>query len=398
MPGRAAIAWTIAVGCLAAISASLLIRIVNGDMPPPLDVLTYVGLPLSFGSVGALLTVRVPANPIGPLFLVALVGLTALVLAEALTLRAIVVGAAPWVSALGALVAGLLFIPSIIVALVSVPLRFPDGRLLSRRWGWVELAAWVTVIGAELKAIFAPGEITFDMAPAGSPPLVNPFGSPVLATVTEPLATIALVASIPLLAATGWSLVIRYRRGDDIARHQIRWLAAVVLLAAVAFTMSFATPGIVQQAAEFVAILTLIAIPLAIGIAVVRYHLYEIDRLISRGISYGIVTVLLVAAYGTSVLLLTGPLGMLFGDNAVAVAISTLVVAGLFQPIRARVQRMVDRRFDRARIDADRTASAFADRLRDQVDMDAVRFDLAATVDGAMRPAAVGLWLRHAGR
>ncbi len=140
--------------------------------------------------------------------------------------------------------------------------------------------------------------------------------------------------------------------------------------------------------------LALNAIPLAIGIAIVRYRLYDIDRLISRGISYGLVTVVLLATYVAAVLILQGPLGTLFGTQTVTVAISTLVIAGLFQPVRSRIHRAVDRRFDRARVDTERTAAAFSDRLRDQVDIDAVVGDLAATASGAVRPARINVWLR----
>ena len=137
---------------------------------------------------------------------------------------------------------------------------------------------------------------------------------------------------------------------------------------------------------------------MAIGIAIVRYRLYEIDRLISRGISYAIVSVLLVAAYAISVLVLQGPLGGLVGEDTITVAVSTLIVASLFQPIRRRVQRVVDRRFDRARVDGERTIDAFGERLRDEVDIDALVRDLGLTIDQAVRPARQGLWLRDDGR
>ncbi len=168
----------------------------------------------------------------------------------------------------------------------------------------------------------------------------------------------------------------------------------VSLVAVVAFGISFFVPPEAAALVQGFGILALNAIPLAIGIAVVRYRLYDIDRLISRGISYGLVTVVLLATYVAVVLILQGPLGTMFGTQTVTVAISTLVIAGLFQPVRSRIHRAVDRRFDRARVDTERTAAAFSDRLRDQVDIDAVVGDLAATASGAVRPARINVWLR----
>jgi len=191
------------------------------------------------------------------------------------------------------------------------------------------------------------------------------------------------------------SVVIRYRRSDGTGRAQIRWLAATTAVALLAYGISFFAPPAIDPVLEVIGLLSLNAIPLAIGIAVVRYRLYEIDRLISRGISYGMVTVVLLGTYVVIVLVLQGPLGAWFGTQTVTVAISTLVVAGLFQPVRSRIQRAVDRRFDRARFDTERTAAAFSDRLRDEVDIDAVIGDLATTASGAVRPASVTVWLRE---
>ena len=132
----------------------------------------------------------------------------------------------------------------------------------------------------------------------------------------------------------------------------------------------------------------------SVGIAMLRYRLYEIDRIVSRTIAYGVLTVILVAAYGSAILVLQGPLRAVLGGDTISVALSTLVVAALFQPIRRRVQHAVDRRFDRARFDAELTAAAFAERLRDQVDIAAVVSDLDRTVRSSLKPATAILWLR----
>jgi len=132
----------------------------------------------------------------------------------------------------------------------------------------------------------------------------------------------------------------------------------------------------------------------ATAVAILRYRLYEIDRIVSRTIAYGLLTVILVAAYWGAILLLQGPLRTVLGGDTISVALSTLVVAALVQPIRRRVQHAVDRRFDRARFDAESTAAAFAERLRDQVDIAAVVSDLDLTVQSSLKPATIGLWLR----
>jgi hypothetical protein len=138
-------------------------------------------------------------------------------------------------------------------------------------------------------------------------------------------------------------------------------------------------------------------IPIAIAIAILRYRLFEIDRIISRTVSYAIVTLTLAIVFFAAAVGLQAVLAPLTRDETIAVAASTLVVAALFQPLRRRIQRVVDRRFNRARYDAQQMADAFALRLRDEVDIDAVASDLATTVDDSVRPATIGLWLRAAG-
>ena len=287
------------------------------------------------------------------------------------------------------LLAEMLFIPSLVLVLVGVPLLFPDGRFLSPRWRWVAIAAaspspWRRSASCSRRPNWpeSPGFETRSSSRAR-------WGSSGRSRQLETL------VGVPLFFLAVWSLVLRYRRSDDVARHQIRWLAAASAVAVVAFGISFVVPEDVALLFQNFGIIALNAIPLAIGVAIVRYRLYDIDRLISRGISYGLVTIVLLATYVAVVLILQGPLGTMFGTQTVTVAISTLVIAGLFQPVRSRIHRAVDRRFDRARVDTERTAAAFSDRLREQVDIDAVVGDLAATASGAVRPAHIDVWLRE---
>ncbi len=157
-------------------------------------------------------------------------------------------------------------------------------------------------------------------------------------------------------------------------------------------------PGTFNEVADLAVGFAFAFFPIAIGIAILRYRLFEIDRLVSRTIAYGVISAILVSVYGSVILLLQGPLGSVTGGDTIPVAISTLVAAALFQPLRRRVQSVVDRRFDRARFDSEQTSAAFAERLRGDVDIESVTRDLGATVQGALRPTRQGLWIRAAER
>jgi hypothetical protein len=200
------------------------------------------------------------------------------------------------------------------------------------------------------------------------------------------------VAGAVLIAAAGLaalvSLAFRYRRAGTTERAQLKWLiyAAAVIVVALLAQIPIASSNL-QNAISIGAVAL---VPVAIGIAVLRYRLYDIDRVISRTVAYALVTGLLVGIYAGLVLLATGVLGL---HTSVAVAAATLVAAALFNPVRRRVQRAVDRRFNRARYDADKTVAAFAARLKDAANLDAVRDDLAVVVHQALEPAHVSLWV-----
>jgi len=354
-----------------------------------IGVAAYIAIPLSFGGIGAFLSTRVPSNPIGPILLLAAIGFGALVaMFTWLPVAVVLPTTDPLPVALG-LLGNLLFLPGLVLILVGVPLLFPDGRFLSPRWRWVAIAIAAIVIVAEIRTIFEKEELL------QVPGLRNPFYAADWAETLARVDGLETLVGLPLFGLAVWSLVLRYRQSDDVGRHQIRWLAAASAFAAAAYGISFVAPDDLKPLFEDMGTIALNTIPIAIGVAIARYRLYEIDRLISRGISYAVVSIVLLATYATTVLLLQGPIGRLFGTQTVTVAVSTLICAALFQPVRLRVQRAVDRRFDRTRVDAQRTTAAFSDRLRDEVDIDAVLADLAATARGAVSPASMQLWLRE---
>lgn len=298
----------------------------------------------------------------------------------------------------GSLVANAIFVlgPATIPAayaliLPALALVFPSGRLPGARWRLpVAVATAALAIAAGIRFL-TPGPI------AGTPS-ENPFGVAAmpagLPAVADALTAVGL-ALFTLLAVP--AVILRYRRGDPLERQQLRWFAAAVLLAAIPVGVAPNVGGIAGPIWILAAAVGLLLVPVSVGIAVTRYRLYEIDRLISRGVSWALLTGALVGIYGLAILVLQGLLAGVTQGSTLAVAASTLAAAALFQPLRRRIQHLVDRRFDRARYDAERTASAFAERLRDQVDLDSVARDLRTTVAEAMTPRAATLWLRTRG-
>jgi hypothetical protein len=345
--------------------------------------------------VGALLTVRVEQNPIGPLLL-ASGSLTATTIA--LGTWAIVVaptGAVPTeVLALAGILNDLGFTIAIAILLIFVPLIFPDGRLLSSRWRWI-VAMVVSALGAvALTTLLKPGTLA-------AIDLENPFGVPGLEPLLAALDAYANVSAIIGFIAAVLAVVIRFRRGASVERQQLKWLIAVAGVAAVAFPIAFVVPSpAIADAALLVGFIPLFAMPLAIGVAILRYRLYDLDQIISRTIAWAVISGVLLGAFVVLVVGLQAALSGFTGGETLAVAMSTLGACALFQPVRARVQRAVDRRFDRARYDAQRTAQAFAERLRDDVDLDALASELRQTASSAIRPASAAIWLadRRPGR
>jgi hypothetical protein len=286
----------------------------------------------------------------------------------------------------------------LIVVLFVITLTFPTGRLPIGRWGQLARFALALVVLLAVLSAFAP-TISVNIPSSSSG-----------VTVANPLAVfpgwsgwIVLSAGPPITlfftAAGVASMFVRLRRARGVERAQLRWLVWSMAFIVVGFIVGLVGDSIFVNglggAVWLPAIVAFCLPPVAIGIAILRYRLYEIDRIISRTISYGVVTLVLASLFVIVVLAAQAVLGPLTGSSTIAVAGSTLLVATLFQPIRRRVQRLVDRRFNRNRYDADRTVAAFAGRLRDEVDLEALRAEILATVSEAVEPSAVSLWLRE---
>ena len=330
----------------------------------------------AFATVGALLAWKRPENPIG--WLLSAIGLVTAVAVSGLFLahfpRTLTLAA--WLGFLYLLGFGLC---------VFVVLLFPTGHLPSRRWRPVAWAAGAGVAGWALGNTFAPTIITV------TPTMRNPVGVTGLAGDIFKLMAFGgggLIAAAGLAAIA--SLAFRYRRAGTTERAQLKWLvyaAAVIVVAEVA-----AIPIASNSLQNAISSGALALVPVAIGIAVLRYRLYDIDRVISRTVAYAIVTGLLVGIYAGLVLLATKVLGV---HTPVAVAAATLAAAALFNPVRRRVQHRVDRRFNRTRYDAEATVAAFEARLKDAVNLDSVTDDLAGVVEKALEPAHVSVWINE---
>jgi hypothetical protein len=287
-----------------------------------------------------------------------------------------------------AVVLGPLWAPALLLFPVVI-LLFPDGRLAARRWRWV-LRAYVVAGALASAAVFAPAVTAVarhDVRIDAAGNLIStgrPHGG--LLAVAAPLGLgLILVIVLSFVAHQ----VFSWRRATGERRQQLKWLAtgAAVTLVVVAASLGFSSTSVVGEILG----IGLAALPVGIGVGILKYRLYEIDRIISRTLAYAIVTGLLVGVYAGLVLLATQVLRF---HSSVAVAMSTLAAAALFNPLRRRVQHAVDRRFNRARYDADQTVTAFAARLKDAVDLDSVRDDLAAVVENALEPAHVSVWIR----
>jgi len=343
----------------------------------------FVALP----SVGAILAIRRSGNPIGWLFLVTGVGFIMGIFTTEYVNRATIAGMSlpgvvlvDWIGAWAGQV-------SITLAVVWIPLLFPDGHLPGPRWRPVAWAAAVLIVaGTVAQAIVPDASLGYGGRLANPVAVGGPIGG---------IASILVGLYFPVLAVLGLlslaSLFVRFRRSRDAERQQLKWFLYAVgsLMAAIVAAVATKT-----DLAWYAVQLGLASLPVAAGIAILRYRLYEIDRLVSRSIAYAAVTGALIVVYVAVNLALTTVFSSVTGSNSIAVAASTLVVAALFTPVRRRVQRVVDRRFDRARYDAERTTLAFSERLRDQVDLAAVTADLDDTIRASIAPARVGVWLR----
>ena len=283
-------------------------------------------------------------------------------------------------------------------------LLYPDGHLPSPRWRPVAWLSAVTTVAVFLVVDLSPGRLEESPVPTLSNPLVLESARPLftaLLAIVPPLLPLCIVACAV-------ALVRRFRRSVGIERLQLKWLATAGALVAVLYLLAMGTSALTQvatgqapgwvSALQSASLLAFILLPAAIGTAILRYRLYDIDVVINRTLVYGSLTATLAGVYLGSVLLLQLVLSPLTDQSDLAVAGSTLAVAALFRPARARIQSLVDRRFYRNRYDAARTLEAFSGQLRHELDLEAVGTGLRTAVRDTVQPSHVSLWLRPEAR
>jgi hypothetical protein len=387
----ALIGVALSLATVAFIMAVNVVFLVHGQV----GSILFSGIPtlliLDMSLVGGLLTIRRPGNAIGPILLIAGL-LIAVTFASGyyLNLDAFA-GDLPFVVPV-AWVSDWTILPAIGLMIVFLPLLFPTGHLPGPRWRILARVAVVAIILGTIQAATTPGLLTN----AGS--IVNPVQvpEPILDWITAAGVVSNLIAPPAFLLALA-SVIVRFRRARGVEREQLKWFLFVASIAAASLGLSIVSTGPISDIGWVVGLLAMGCLPLAIGIAIMRYRLYEIDRVASRTLSYAVVTTVLVAVFAGLNLALEALLASLTQAGTLAVAASTLAVFALFQPLRRRVQSIVDHRFDRERYEADRIMSAFAGRLRDQVDTDRVRLDIDRVLAQTVAPSSTGLWLRGEG-
>ena len=363
----------------------------------PFTLLFY----LSYALVGAYVAARRPRNPVGWLLIAIAFGFIATTTTPDWNVAALSRGEASFRDAftawLGAWSGSATF-----VGYLALTIIFPSGHLPSQgRRTSIALLAIATAMVCLVA--FAP---MIGITPAGSADAIavpNPVAVlPGLAIWSAlPITDGGVTVVVGLLIVGVIRLFDRYRRSDGVERLQLRWLVAAItaVLCGLVFGLIVFALGYVRDGLGWIpVVLAYPTVPIAIGIAVMRYRLYEIDRLVSRGIAYAIVTGLLVSVFGVIVVALSTVLSELAQGPSIAVAASTLAVFALAQPVVRRVRRAVDRRFDRARYDLERTAAAFSQRVRDEVDMTTLTRDLAQTATAAVAPTSLTVWLRTTSR
>jgi hypothetical protein len=396
-----------AVRIASGLVAGLMVGLVIADRGSPgplaydddfLATALYVVLVLIFPALGTTIARRYPDNVIGWLFCFSGIGSGLAASAQLYADIAIFKYGGEFPGGeLAAWISSWLF-P---IALITTPLfllyLFPDGRPLSRRWRRVVWGTCLLLAVGFFAAALVPG----DIEPWNG--VANPFGvsgapGRVVATISDLLE----LAAIPGILLGVVALVIRMRTSRGIERQQLKWFAFSASIMGIGFALAFFFSALGNQGAADAAFITgavgLLGIPIASGLAILRYRLYDIDVIINRALVYVVLTAVIVTAYAGGVLLFRTMLDPITGDNDVAIAASTLAVAALFGPARRRIQSFIDRRFYRSRYDAQQTLEGFAQRLRDEVDLDTLSSEILSVVSDTVRPRHASVWLaREAG-
>lgn len=373
--------WTGLIGVIVVLLAVLATPEFEG--PETVFASVFLASVLAMTALGSVVTARQPGNRIAWLLHVIAASLLFSIWASTLVEggRPVSLGIAEWLAAVVGTPAGVTAMFSIVLLLYV----FPTGQFLTSRWRWAGWVAAVLVPATWIFSLFATevGGVWAD----GASTITNPIGVLPIEALTVLLSVVPPSLLATLVGGVA-SIVVRFRRSDLLVRTQIKWVLFASVVTLFSSLFAFAELGLVS---DFLTMVVLNAIPVAVAAAVVRYKLFEIDRLISRTISYAIVVVLLGTVFAVGAVWL--PTQTLGGQPPILVAASTLAVAALFNPLRARVQRAVDRKFNRSSYQAQRVAEQFATRLQESLTVDQLTDTWVRTVDRHLEPTVMGIWL-----
>jgi hypothetical protein len=388
------LAWSLCALCVALAVASLILGLFNGRTLVEIFIawsITFATLIVSFSVIGALIASHRPENPIGWIFLAVGCCYGLLSAGDEYAIYALLTN--PGALALGAEASWLgqwIWAPGLGLILVFLPLLFPDGHPPSPRWrpvGWL----------GGLSIVLAVVSSTIVLWPERGPALVTGDESP-----SHVLDVVLLFAAVPMLFVAGLgavnSLLVRFRRSRGDERQQIKWFAsaaALTLIWIIVFGQS-TLRGLPEAMVALSSLLVIPSIPIATGVAILRYRLYDIDVIINRTLVYGSLTVILVGLYFGGVATTQAIFRALTSQEQqpqLAVVVSTLAIAALFMPLRRRIQSFIDRRFYRRKYDARKTLEAFSAKLRDETDLNTLSDELVTAVRQTMQPKHVSVWL-----
>jgi hypothetical protein len=402
--GAGWLAWPLTAGSVLMLLLAVVLLILNQDLgwralSPHLFVVP------GFAVAGLVLAVRRPGHRIGWLFVA--MGLVAAIHAFAFEYATRALATAPGSLPAPEWLAWVAYWtwPLNLLGLALLLLLFPDGRVPSRRWPIVPWLLGLAFAGITLWTMLHPTLLDLGVVKTANPAGLVALDDRAVQGLGAILGILAFLTVFVGSVACALAPFLRRRRAQPIERQQLKWLAVVATATALAGAAGFVLAGFddtsVAVAGRLLLLLALagvvVGIPAAVGVAVLRYRLYDLDRLISRTLVYGLLTVVLGLGYGGIVLVLSQLFGRIRGEPpSWVVAGATLSVAALFQPARRRIQAVVDRRFNRRRYNAAETLEAFSRRLRDEVDLDALSTELLAVVDQTIQPTRASLWLRTA--
>ncbi len=386
-------AFTLAVGWLAWGLIDMTLHDGWSNLSDPGEGLFLPLVVMAFSFTGLLLVFKVPENRMGWIYLLSgvLGGISIAFTGPAMAIDPSTPG---W--AYRAVIGQAFYFPWILATIALPVMLFPTGRPPSPRWRWAVRIITVAMVWG-LLGFLTVSELELEHDSSGVLTVENPIDIGLLEPLTSPpLSIFAFGLLLISLLTPIVSMVVRYRGSQGVARLQLKWFLFVAAFAGVGLALTYTigeldSPPFWLDAATFVGVVGLLAIPVATGLAIVRYRLYEIDRLISRTISYGLLIAILAGVYFGGVL----AIGLVLpSDDPITVAGSTLLIVVLFNPIRRWVQERIDRRFYRTRYDGEIVLDQLTGRLRDQLDMAELADELKTAAESAVRPSSIGVWVR----